>query len=415
MKSRYYFKIAYTNLLKRKRIRFDIFLFWISFMILFIANCLLVSFYQYTDKHVFNTFGYRTLNIKLSKDDFKTKQKIKNLLINNNDVIDIYEDSGNQGGTVINPRDLFHNEAHLSIALGHKGIERLIVSGKHFEENDTKVGIIPKYFYPDDIDTSKLKQQAIKYLNGDNFIGKTITIRYFAHDFLQDIEPKPIKSFYYTFEVVGTYDNLVNGEGPNHIYIPKDDIRLVNNNIDMYSIGIGENEIKTMKVIIKDSSKIDDLKLYLDKNMIDTERQVYLDKSYFIIKYMLRIISLIGLIFCFFSLLSIYLSTYNSVINRKKEIGTLKSLGYSSKIISKIIMLESMVIGWIGYFSSLIIFIIILMICNYYISKNLSIYYNSFQLSFNISIFFLIFIGGTIMSIVSSMKAKNSVEKISTL
>jgi hypothetical protein len=45
--------------------------------------------------------------------------------------------------------------------LGHKGIKKLIVNGTYFEDKDTKVGVIPKYFYAKSIDTSQLKQQSI--------------------------------------------------------------------------------------------------------------------------------------------------------------------------------------------------------------------------------------------------------------
>jgi ABC-type antimicrobial peptide transport system permease subunit len=106
------------------------------------------------------------------------------------------------------------------------------------------------------------------------------------------------------------------------------------------------------------------------------------------------------------------LSTYKSVLNRIKEIGMLKALGYTNKIISRIIILETTIIRWIGYFLSFIVFVMLVMIGNYYISNNLSIYYSSFRLSFSLMFFFLLLVLTMVIAIFSSIKA---IKKISTI
>jgi hypothetical protein len=142
-------------------------------------------------------------------------------------------------------------------------------------------------------------------MDGDAFIGKEITMKYYARDFTQGIESKPTQYFDYTFKVVGTYDNLVNGERPDEIYIPKGDIRLVNENIDAYSIGIGNQSNKTIKVIINDASKREAVKQYLNKNNINAKFGSRLDISYFIVKYMLMAIIIMGFIIFLFSAMGI--------------------------------------------------------------------------------------------------------------
>ena len=74
-----------------------------------------------------------------------------------------------------------------------------------FNNNDQNVGIIPKNFDPTGTNQVEFKKRSINYLDGKDFLGKTMTI-----EFKNPIDE--LSGFEYSFKVIGVYDSINNND-----------------------------------------------------------------------------------------------------------------------------------------------------------------------------------------------------------
>ncbi len=121
------------------------------------------------------------------------------------------------------------------------------------------------------------------------------------------------------------------------------------------SINIYSKDFNSKEKLIKELSKY-------NENKKDEEKIMYTDQAEVIVSLSDNILSSITIVLLFFSIISLIVATimigiivYISVLERKKEIGILRSLGMSKKGIKKIFNIEGLIIAFIAFIFGTII------------------------------------------------------------
>ena len=141
----------------------------------------------------------------------------------------------------------------------------------------------------------------------------------------------------------------------------------------LYNSNIFEEEIISIEIFPKDYKSKQELKKYLkDYNIVDDSESVLKIIRNFVntISYILIAFSIISLIV---SIIMIFIVSYISVLERKKEIGILKTLGASSKDIKKLFLSENIIIGFLSSVITLEIVNVLGNLINNFIYKKIEI------------------------------------------
>ncbi len=141
----------------------------------------------------------------------------------------------------------------------------------------------------------------------------------------------------------------------------------------LYNSNIFEEEIISIEIFPKDYKSKQELKKYLkDYNIVDDSESVLKIIRNFVntISYILIAFSIISLIV---SIIMIFIVSYISVLERKKEIGILKTLGASSKDIKKLFLSENIIIGFLSSAITLEIVNVLGNLINNFIYKKIEI------------------------------------------
>ncbi|HAT4783664.1 TPA: ABC transporter permease, partial [Clostridioides difficile] len=236
------------------------------------------------------------------------------------------------------------------------------------------------------------KKESINYLDGEEFLGKTITI-----EFKNSIDE--LSGFKYNFKVIGVYDSINNNDFPSDVYIPYDDLKMINekynNMIDEHYIDSSDN-FKTLIALVDNHKSVKNVVDKLRREGIDAFPKStvgLLDELYKTIIYIGTIISITIFII---SIINISLNNVNDLKKRQSELGMLKSFGYKNRQLKKIIIYESTIINMFSLFIGLVICKLIFLLLNTIVKNYLSIYMSDLKfeinlISISIGIFIMIF------------------------
>ncbi|MCX4253724.1 MAG: FtsX-like permease family protein [Bacilli bacterium] len=263
---------------------------------------------------------------------------------------------------------------NLEFIYGSKNTLPRNIEGNVFDKNDTGVAICPKYFYPSHI-------QNINYFDPNLFLSKndilntTFTIKVPK---LIRVDGKSIENGYYIkdFKIIGTYDQLESDNSANTCYVSGRDAKEI---FEQTTAALNEENVPTMVVAIDDKANLKKVNNELIKMGYNTNRFSFVESITSLnIKFLSNItilITIAGIII--FTILYVNKKT----IDNNQEIGTLKSLGFKSKDIQTINLIEMICITMISYIIGLLIiglgFIIINTILKNYLIINHIIIYHS--------------------------------------
>ena len=424
-----YIYYAYINISRRKnKIIGNIILVMCALVVLLIANTFSESFNEFLYKTTKNSIDARTIVISTNATDKAEQDKISKLLEDNINIIDYYKDvsNGGAGGSVENWEELFGNkyidkkneDSAITLKTINKEINNSVIAGRMISDGDGNVGIIPKYFVPiDKPEKLGIKKDTTEYFDGEEFIGKKIKIKYEAYEYdTKYMKKKPCKTFYYTFEVIGVYDNVANLKNPNEIFVSYNDVLEMNNNVINNSIPKEEYVDVTYHAIINKSENVQNVINELDNNQVMVNRVISTNKWVEIFGMLISVIGSFMTIFllCIASI-NIYITTYNDIIKRKVEIGLLKSIGYTNNHIKKIMITESIIIGLISLISSFIIYAILFISIKLYLVYNTSIYMKQFNIVINSWWILIVILLGIGIPIISIIRVGKKINKISII
>ena len=251
-----YINISIKNIVRNKKNTLKIFSITLfSFILFILTTSLSGSLNDFIKNYILNTIEHRTIMIDYSSvQNINIENKINNLLKNDSSIVEFYEYEPPIAVDIKNSKELFNNNNNNAISL-ISGFEQKmpdIIEGNLFNNNDQNVGIIPKNFDPTGTNQVEFKKESINYLDGKDFLGKTMTI-----EFKNPIDE--LSGFEYSFKVIGVYDSINNNDFPSDVYIPYNDLKIINekynNMIDEHYID-NSNDFKTLIALVDNHTSV---------------------------------------------------------------------------------------------------------------------------------------------------------------
>lgn len=391
MKNRYIY-LAMMNLSRRKiTVIINIVIITISLFVILMSSTVSESVDSYLDKYIYSSLNFRTVDIGIFKLQEGQKEKIEKIANREEHIIDFYHENWGASVKIKNTsvsnffepykeKDFF---GELSLNTFTKAYEDVILIGDFSEKGATEVGIIPKRFYPSgSFQIGTLKEEN-EFINGESLIGESITIEYYARDYSKEEMPI-IKTFSYTFKVVGVYDILPNMDDPYDVLIPYEDMELINHNLDQYNEGLSEDFCITYSVVVDDYNYVNSVIEILRNNGLSGMPRSEMGSFAKIASYIILSGYILGVIILLVGLVNIALTTLKSIEKRTGEIGLLKAIGYRNSHLLTIVGVEAITIGTMSFMLSTIIYVVLIVVSKQIISNNLSIYMQQFTLEFNV-------------------------------
>lgn len=351
MKFKYIFKIAVSNFTReRKKNIMSIILMVVSLTIFLSTTSLSSSMRKYFDKSIQNSVECRTLFVNFDIDIYTSEQIINMMSKYENISAAIPQESIRNFGVseeligIFEMPKIGENDGTIMVKGGNNNATPDVIDGRKFNDEERNVAIIPNKFIPD----SRLELidpiTNSKGIDGKSLLG-------------QEIECKFDDKTTYTFKVVGVFDFEDTDQSRNTVYIPYNDMEEIYQSV--YKPTIESRD--PIVVVVDDYKNVEKVidELYKDGMMASTMKTFDSILPTFIDIFGMVVSIAVFLV----SVITISINTIKIVKDREQEIGMLKAIGYSNNIILKILNLEIVLVGMIGFiisvmFSSGILFVI---------------------------------------------------------
>ena len=426
MDTKYNIIIAYNNILRRKKqVITNVALMILALIILLSTNYLANAMNNFVTDYILHSSHHKMLYASFPKSEKYIEEQIYDYANNDDRISEVIEAYNANVVKMLNVEELLKgtniNEKYCKIELiaGNQHISKLIVAGDYFDNDDTNVGVIPKYFYPDDSYHMGMfrDNRDSMLLNGEDFIGKEITIQYDSSEVDDEGTSKINGTYTYTFKVIGVYDNLKNMDEPNDVYISASDKAGIDKTIMSNIKGYAENYDKTLLVIINDYRDINQVMYDLESNCdrVSAYPVSVLNNFQYIGIYISLIGKIMAIIILGIAASIISLTTLNSIRKRMGEIGLLKAIGYKNKDIRKIMITESFLISCITIISGILIFIPLFIIMKLTIINYGSLFMSRIKLEIDIIWIIISLAIALIIPIASSISAIRESLKINPI
>lgn len=339
MKLKYIFHLAFISLLRRKvRAIINILLLTIALTMLISTLSLSSSMSNFMSYNFNNNVGCRTLFVNYDPDKYTEAYVIE--AVSRYKHIVSAAPQGDIGQMLILPdlanqvqlKDFGSNDGKITLRGGNKYAVPNIIAGRNFKDGETNAAIIPEKFLPDsrielikDIDKQR-------YLDGKSFLGKKLT-------------GKTETGADYTFTVIGIYDSLQSMDKEDICYIPYHDINEIYTSVKTSNTNYG-----SIIAVIDNYKNVQSVMNQLYKDRMDPSVKVNFNTA---LPIFINVTGgLLSAIILIVALVNISLTTINSVKDRTKEIGLLKSIGYNNKTVLIMLNAETITLGIIGFIIS---------------------------------------------------------------
>lgn len=339
MKLKYIFNLAFISLLRRKgRSIINILLLTIALTMLISTLSLSSSMSNFMSYNFNNNVGCRTLFVNYDPDKY-TEAYVIDMVSRYKHIVSAAP-QGDIGQMLILPdlanqvqlKDFGSNDGKITLRGGNKYAVPDIIAGRNFKDGETNAAIIPEKFLPDsrielikDIDKQR-------YLDGKSFLGKKFT-------------GKTETGADYTFTVIGIYDSLQSMDKENICYIPYHDVNGIYNSTRTSNTNYG-----SIIAVIDNYKNVQSVMNQLYKDRMDPSVKVNFNTA---LPIFINVTGgLLSAIILIVALVNISLTTINSVKDRAKEIGLLKSIGYNNKTVLIMLNAETITLGIIGFIIS---------------------------------------------------------------
>lgn len=316
-----------------------------------------------------NNIGYRTMNIypKTDKEDFG-----QNELLSIEHVVGAYS---SQYHKVVVDTNLKDKDMDGIIELQYATGKTLptIIDGRTFEKGETNVAICPVNFYPDSKTILNIDDNRI--INGKDLLDKEITIEYFSHNLDEEWTATPKDKYEEKYKIIGLYNNEQVMNYNNQCFVPSQDIiRIIDTmNLDddmtIFGINVIVDNLENVESVAKKAEELGFKNIFL-VNEINFSLIQFINIAF--------IITLSIVLFTVILISTSYIK--KKIISEEKNIGVLRAIGYSKKVIKNVCLFEVIIINTI-------VFIIGLILCNIVFLNLKDSTYNTFKyLGINLTI-----------------------------
>ncbi len=246
--------------------------------------------------------------------------------------------------------------------------------------------VCPQTFVPDSNIEGRVDLKKTHSIDMNSRIGEEIIISFNLHDYSYDV-PKIVERSNHSFILVGTYDHELNYNQPNNCFILSSDLsNLVKIKKDNY---VNSSDTSNNFILILDNAQ----------NMEKVTRELEKLGFYVIPKIEINLIlseaisfmgSYLSLISLLIALTMILISNISRVEENANEIGLLKSLGFESKDIRLIFILQTLVMTIIIFVISILSLSIVVLLSRVYLSTA-SIHFATFKVSLSLKDIMIVF------------------------
>ncbi len=229
--------------------------------------------------------------------------------------------------------------------------KKSVVAGKTLDESPEFSCIVPDRFYPFDDEYEFAGD--VDYLDGESLIGKTLTVKptfdhyetfYNTDGVLHEILYLP--ALEYKLKIVGVYREIPTSDGyPNSVFVSEETGRLIeqmafdasgveyspDNDIGKW---LYDSSMRDYYVLVDDYDNLDYVMNKLTELNIfhDFDSEYHMKPAIFTISAIFSAASIfLTIAAVILSIINIMQSSVNSLLDRKGEIGLLKSIGYKDK------------------------------------------------------------------------------------
>ena len=318
------------------------------------ASTLLVfdTINNYFSNNFKKNISYRTLIVQAKEDEIG---KIDHVIASYNARYDSFGayfslDGSQRIGTIL-----------LKPVIVPKGID--IIYGQNLSNSFD--AICPMNLYLGNTSNLNINISKEDIINVKSLIGKTFEIEYNSIKLDSYGVPHSDKTFSQIFNVVGIYKNSNAMEDANICYVSLDDVKY------MKEVE-GDFGDSTSFIVVDDIKNINHVREELANRGYASDFKVILDSDF--ILSLVLICVLITVIFTITSSLIQVLYIKKRITDDTHNIGLLRSFGYTASDVKKKYLTESLLYIIMPYIIGNIIFIILTMIINHFISFSLSIY-----------------------------------------
>ncbi len=265
--------------------------------------------------------------------------------------------------------------------------------------------VIPKYIF--DADYSIDGPLNVSYIESDKFIGQNIDFTY--------------KNQTYSFKIVGVYDNVLSDNGESKMYVSKSFAQklIEGESKDILStrIQILTHSYFETKNIISEFYELTDSKKYTDSSEIENLPAAYTsagieDEFITYMEFIKFIGNITGIILMIWSSISIVATYLKDIKNRTVEFGVLKSVGYSNSHLSKILLIETLILSASSIIITLLIGETVIVFSNIFIKYNFNLVWQPMHFELNIGILLIVVIMGLLAPIVAYIVGINKIKHI---
>lgn len=203
--------------------------------------------------------------------------------------------------------------------------------GKGIEDKDTQ-GVV----------VSAIGAKLFNYENPQDILGKEIKISVFLSKITeQGVEEVELKNIETPFKVVG----VINDESLNYIYVPR-------HSLDPLAI----TNYAQAKVKVDSSNFVEEVRgKIIEQGYVVSALSDTIDQAKKIFNIVQIVLGLFGLIALVVSAIGMFNTMTITLLERINEIGIMRSIGITSGDIQKLFLVESMLIGFLGGISGIII------------------------------------------------------------
>lgn len=359
--------LSFINLSRRKKNAvLSILLVTCALTVFVITLSLSSSMNHFIDKNITNRVECRSMFVDYDHHKYSENEMINLLSKYKHIVAAVPISDARQALNITQPLNAVGNNDGGIIAKGANMYTLPdVIKGSLFKDDESNVGIIPEKFLPaSNIESIKdIKNQT--YIDGKSLLGKKLTGK--------------CGTSTYTFTVIGVYDSNQSMDDENVCYIPYHDIEEINNKIK--SNTSSNNESHPIVVVVDNYKNVQSVINQLNKNGMQTSPMVYMNTR---ISSFINIVGgILSIIIFIVVLINISLTTLNSVKDRTQEIGLLKSIGYSNKLILIILNIETIILGIIGFSISTVLSFSIILLFSRYLISNSSSYISKLSINLN--------------------------------
>lgn len=264
-----------------------------------------------------------------------------------------------------------YDEAIVNLTNMRNYVEDYMTGEMELSDNEI---ILPKYIFRTDSDAMDVYGE-LEYIDCEPYIGRKVKIEVDTTVYTVTSSMKRGKQSY-EFKIAGVYDNVKQCTSGNEAYITGGMLEKIKGESEEFAQGVDRSVFGTpaeqVVIIVKDHKYVDEMVEELKEMNIGIVKPQLIDENNEVDK-LLQFIMIsgdaIGLLIIMWASISMVLSYLKDIRNRTSEYGLLKAVGYKERDLSRILGMETIIIGSRAILISVVLGEILVLVLNQLIQE----------------------------------------------